>query len=183
MSDKARLEEIRKRIKQAPTDWRADFDGDIYTMKALPLMTSGSDETAMHEDYCTVHGDAYEVAQLLLNAPEDMRFLLNLVERSIVKVRELQSQLIAKDKDEKPKDYTTNAAMMAKDPTFKKFLKERHGLGNANDKNTHQKIREMCAVASVKELNSKPEKASIWLKLLGEFSEFQRTSSQHSGAR
>lgn len=174
MTDRARLNQIRERIKQAPSEWRADFDGKQYTIMAIPLMTTGNDATARHEEYAKVHGDALEVSQLIINAPDDIGFLLGLIDRSISKVNQLKATIEKLENREKPKNYASNAAILIKEYKFKEFLKMRHGLSTMNDDAADRKVKEMLGIASKKQLNSDPNKAEIWLRLTREFEGWKR---------
>ena len=77
-------------------------------------------------------------------------------------------------KTNKPKDYAAECAMKCADPAFRKFLKEQHGLENSTDEATATGVRTICEINSRRELNSAPDKAHIWRRLVNDFEAWKR---------
>ena len=178
------LNAIRQRIEDAPKDWCIEYNGETVELKATPPELFGS-AVATREPLATMKAHDFEAVQLLGNAQTDMVFLLGLVDRAASKVRALTQALDEKDvripdtpgamqPQTKPKDYAAECAMKCKEPAFKKFLKEEHGLDNATDTNTAAHVRAMLRVASRNQLNTDPAAAKLWRKLVKEFEGWQK---------
>ena len=171
------LAEIRSRYDQSPSNWEAVYLGEECHLMAYPPYCEG-DKTAIRETYAIIPGIEQEAIAFLSNAHPYVGFLLDLVDRGIRRGREMEHELAAKSgtntEDTKPRNYAAQCAIKCGEPAFKKFLKERHGLGTATNDATAAKIRELCGLASRRQLNTDPEKAEIWRRLLREFDAWKR---------
>lgn len=135
--------------------------------------------------------------QIMAHAPDDVRFLLDLVERAIRHASRAASQAspagapagrgtgpgVRSDarpagggtRERSPKDYAAEAAMKCGEPAFKAFLMERHGLEQpADDARTAQKLRGLLGVTSRAELNNGGVALERWKRLRGEFETWKR---------
>lgn len=129
-----------------------------------------------------------EEMEIVAAAPDDLRFLLDLVDRAIRHAsraagppagrddgRDARSGLPASRGDAaqgngRAADHTTEAAMLCSDPAFKRFLMERHGLDSpATDERTAQRLRGLLGVTSRREINESDVARERWVVLRREF--------------
>lgn len=116
-----------------------------------------------------------EEMELAAAAPDDLRFLLGLVDRAIAAARPRQGQ----PRDAAPAtgrapDHTTEAAMLCADPAFKRFLMDCHELESpASDERTAQRLRSLIGVTSRKEINQSDAARQRWIALRDAFRQWK----------
>lgn len=181
MTDTETLSAIKQRHANAPINWRVDMEGSDCYLMAIEQVSM--DREPLHEVVATIPTADTSIINFLVLAHRDIGFLLDLIVRASKKIRTLEggnphtpapTQPSSGPNTKDPKNYATHAAMLCKEPIFKKFLKERHDLGPATDDATAAKVRELCGIASRRLLNENTEKSEIWLKLTREFEGWQR---------
>lgn len=171
----ARLSRIRARLDAiAPGEWSRVHDaegcfvevrGAVGELFPLARFHAGADEDEI---------------SFVVEAPDNVRFLLGLVERAARAVRELRG---GQGQDaEQPargsvgKDFAAECAMKCAEPAFRVFLEERHGLERPlTDERVAQKVRGLLGVVSRAELNNGGQATEAWKALRGEFENWRRT--------
>lgn len=114
-------------------------------------------------------------------APDDLRFLLGLVDRAIVALgkRDASPPSRVSGMNGHTPDHTTEAAMLCADPAFKRFLIERYGLdGPATDERAAQRLRGLLGVTSRKEINQSDAARERWVALRREFREWKGRAAE-----
>jgi len=115
--------------------------------------------------------------QVAAHAPQDLRFLLGLLDRCAKRVKALAPPAVD-DAAARPgaeagqggRNYAAEASMLCAVPAFKRFLMERHGLESpASDERTAQKLRSLLVVTSRREINESDAALSRWKALRAEF--------------
>lgn len=117
-----------------------------------------------------------EEMEIAASAPDDLRFLLDLVDRAIAagRARRGQPRDAAPPAGGRGPDHTTEAAMLCSDPAFKRFLMDRHGLGSpASDERTAQRLRSLIGVTSRKEINQSDAARQRWIALRDAFRQWK----------
>lgn len=171
--EKQTLADIRRRYVDAPYNWKANYFGEIVELVAISR--TDMSKTPQHEAQAQTQQENFETIELFRHAHRDIGFLLGMLERASQTVRNLQGELKAiQQETEVEKNYAANAAILAKEPVFKRFLKERKGLANATDEATDEKVRQLCGIASRNQLNTDKAKSDEWLKLTHEFEAWKR---------
>ena len=114
--------------------------------------------------------------QIAAYAPQDLRFLLGLLERCAARVKALSPHPAASPSDgQAPRaanlaNHAAEAAMLCQTPAFKRFLIERHGLESpASDDRAAQKLRSLLGVSSRREINDGGAALDGWKALRTEF--------------
>lgn len=115
--------------------------------------------------------------QLAAYAPQDMRFLLSLLDRCAARVKALappepnsrQADAQASARHD-GKNHAAEAAMLCAVPAFKRFLMERHGLESpASDERAAQKLRGLLGVSSRRGINENRDALARWKALRADF--------------
>jgi len=171
MTDAARLAQIRaSHAAIAPGMWSRAVDGEGREFveargdmgELLPVLTFHPGASTAERDFVT-------------EAPEAIGFLLGLVERAARKVRALSGQAEPETRAKAGKDYAAEAAMKCAEPSFKRFLMEKHGLESpATDERVAQKVRSLCGVSSRRALNENGKAADRWTNLRRAFDAWRR---------
>lgn len=169
MTEAQRLQRIRDGLEAiAPGEWTraADDLGEFVEVR---------DEHGVLVNIARFQpGASLDEITFIASAPETVRFLLGLVDRAIVALREKGGQAAA-PKGEGPKDFAAEAAMKCAEPAFKTFLAERHGLERPlTDDRTAQKLRSLLGITSRRELNENGQAAERWKRLRGDFLEWRK---------
>lgn len=107
----------------------------------------------------------------IINAPDDVGFLLSLLDRAIRKERaRLAAERSQAAATPAVKDHTTEAAMLCESPMFQKFLVERHGLDAPVTKDrAAQRLRSVLGITSRKQLNENDAARERWFALRRDF--------------
>lgn len=163
-AEASRLSQIRARLAmQDGQRWVLATDSD-----GMALAADGRDGSSI-----TLAGflpvATIDEMQLAAGALDDLRFLMGLVDRAI---RKLQGERRRAEDHEprQPRNHSAEAAMLCKEPAFKRYLIEKHGLKSpANDERTKQKLRTLLAVTSRAEINQSDAARDRWLKLRADF--------------
>lgn len=168
--DAARLRAIRASLDAiAPAKWTR-VQGETAFMEA---------QGELGEVFVLAHFEpvaTVDEIEFVCNAPEAVGFLLRLIERASETIRTLKGdppprnpaagEPAARD----PKNFATECAMLCKDPRFKVFLEERHGLERPlTDERVIQKVRSVLGVTSRKELNNGGAASEAWKALRASF--------------
>lgn len=168
----ARLSAIRRRVDALDgATWMLAADGEATILDARGR-EGGVVAIARFERLA-----GPEEMEIVAAAPDDLRFLLALVDRAIVALRGHGARQAASEPSgasgHSP-DHTTEAAMLCSEPAFKRFLMERHGLDSpATDDRTAQRLRGLLGVTSRREINQSDVARERWTSLRHEFREWK----------
>lgn len=115
-----------------------------------------------------------EEMELAAAAPDDLRFLLALIDRAIAAERARRGPAAPQGgvpaRETRQPDHTTEAAMLCGDPAFKRFLLDCHGLEPpASDERAAQRLRGLLGVTSRREINQSDAARERWLALREDF--------------
>lgn len=165
--DARRLLAIRQSLDQiAPGDWTRVHGEDGAFIEA---------RAEMGELFVLARFDAsasFEEIAFAVDAPENVRFLLRLLDAAFREIRKLKG-LEPSQVDHK--DYAAECAMKCAEPAFMRFLVDRHGLEAPVDRErAAQKVRSLLRVTSRKALNEGGRAADAWKALRGEFDAWWR---------
>ena len=167
MTESARLARIRDQLSAiAPGQWTRVHDDTGCFVEArgpmgelLPVLRFDAGAT---DD---------EIA-FVVDAPDNARFLLGLVDRAIERLRPVQEQ---QQCQKEPKDFAAECAMKCAEPVFRVFLEEKHGLERPlTDERVAQKVRGLLGVSSRAALNDSGQAAARWKALRGDFDAWRR---------
>lgn len=162
-AEASRLAAIRRRLAALQDErWMLAVDGDATVIDARAR--DGSLVVIARFEKLA----APEEMELAAAAPDDLRFLLDLVDRAIAAARRRRGQ----PGDGNPPagsrapDHTTEAAMLCSDPAFKRFLMDCHGLDSpATAERVAQKLRSLLGVTSRREINQLDAARERWIAL------------------
>jgi hypothetical protein len=164
----ARLAEIRRRHAEASSDWQF-------------ALTRSGDEAAMariipvEDPYqvLTFASDcAYPDRDFVLQAHGDQGFLLELLDEAFAVIRRMRGKL------PKPKDYAAECGMKCDEAMFQKWLFEVHGLDDPDAVKAATKVRFMLQIDSRAALNTDPDAAARWRKMIGDFEHWLKHRSR-----
>ncbi|RWQ12359.1 hypothetical protein [Mesorhizobium sp.] len=119
----------------------------------------------------------------ICNAADTVTFLLRLLDAAYFRIRQLRGLPEPHQNDHaadmaterKLKKYASECAMRCKDPEFKQFLHEQHGLEKPlTDERVAQKVRSILGVQSRKELNNGGQASEAWKALRGAFDAWRK---------
>ena len=169
-ADTARLAAVRRRVSALDGGgWMLSAEGEATMLDARGR--DGSLVTIARFERLA----SPEEMEMAAAAPDDIRFLLGLVDRAIAAGRARRGAGGGHG-DEAPaqrgrqRDHTTEAAMLCADPAFKRFLMDRHGLESpASDERTAQRLRGLLGVISRREINQSDAARERWLALRADF--------------
>lgn len=166
-ADTRRLADIRARWRMLDRpQWLLSAQGSDQL-----LDSRGEDGSLITIATFSRYATADEI-EFITRAADDVGFLLGIVDRAIGALRPATPKAPAADK---PKDHTTEAAMLCADPAFKRFLMERHGLDSpASDDRMAQKLRSLLGVTSRKDINESDVARERWLALRDDFKTWKR---------
>lgn len=112
---------------------------------------------------------------LVTDLPENMAFLIGLVDRAIKAHRLASGQQQGGAPSREPKDYAAECTMKCAEPAFRVFLEQRHGLERPlTDERVAQKVRGLLGVRSRRELNDGEQAGAAWRQLRGEYDAWRR---------
>ena len=172
-NDNARLRQIRTVHKMASTGWKCEEN-----QEGKLVLVGIHDVDGEPTDLAHICADNPADVQIIKSAHGFIGSLLDLLNRAFDEIKRLKAiepqDATPPGSYDRKKDYTTNCAIQCGNPQFKAFLKARHNLGTATKEATETKVRELCGIASRRQLNEDPEKAEIWLKLNREFNDWCR---------
>lgn len=167
----ARLAAIRRRIASLEDErWMLAADGEATAIDARGR-DGNSVVIARFERLATP-----EEMEVAAAAPDDLRFLLDLVDRAIAAERARRGQVrdAAPVAGARSLDHTTEAAMLCSDGAFKRFLMDCHGLDSpATDERTAQRLRSLIGVTSRKEINRSDAARQRWIALRDAFRQWK----------
>lgn len=179
-ADTARLAAVRRRVSALDGGgWMLSADGEATMLDARGR--DGSLVTIARFERLV----SLEEMEIAAAAPDDLRFLLSLVDRAIRfasraagspagRADERESGLPASRDDcrvgTRQPDHTTEAAMLCGDAAFKRFLLDCHGLEPpASDERAAQRLRGLLGVTSRREINQSDAARERWLALREDF--------------
>ncbi|MBN9243953.1 MAG: hypothetical protein J0I98_14270 [Mesorhizobium sp.] len=113
----------------------------------------------------------------VVEAPDNVRFLLGLVDRAIARLKPKEDRSPRGDPPQPadPKNFAAECAMKCDEPSFRVFLEERHGLDRPlTDERVAQKVRTLLGVTSRAELNDGGQAAERWKALRRDFDAWWR---------
>jgi hypothetical protein len=162
ISESARLSRIRDQLAAiAPGEWTRVHDDKGCFAEARGPMGELLPVLRFHS------GASEDEIAFIVDAPDNMRFLLSLVDRAIARLR---PALPENQKEPDPKDYAAECAMKCAEPAFRAFLEQQHGLERPlTDERVAQKVRGLLGVTSRAELNDDGHAAARWTALRGDF--------------
>lgn len=171
-TDAARLRAIKASLEAiAPADWTRAHDEQGGLIEARDDMAAGGRCVLARFVDATV-----EEMEFACNAPDSMRFLIDLLRRAFDEIRLLRGDPpVANAQAEPPaasscKNYSAECAMKSQEPAFKVFLEERHGLERPlSDERAAQKVRSLLGVTSRKEINEGGRASEAWKALRADF--------------
>lgn len=170
-ADAARLQNIRASLAAIePGRWTLAADDEGMFVEAASPMGELLPMARFHP------GATSEEMIFVSEAPENIRFLLGLVDRAVRAMR-AGREPAPPPADQAPvgKDYAAEAAMKCQEPAFKKFLEEKHGLERPlTDERAAQRLRGLLGVTSRRELNQSAAAAERWQRLRDEFQAWRR---------
>ncbi len=172
VSDTARLATIRRQLDAiSPGVWmRSHDEHGCFVLARDPM---GELSPVLRFDGRATDD---EIA-LVTDLPENMAFLIGLVDRAIKAMRPAEQghQRIAEPRHRDPKDYAAECAMKCAEPAFRVFLEQEHGLERPlTDERVAQKVRGLLGVTSRAELNDRGQAAERWKALRGDFDTWRR---------
>jgi hypothetical protein len=180
--EKRRLAAIRQRHVYSHHGWSVSYDG--MAAQLLATDPASFENNPEPETVATLPHADLNLVEFLVNAHTDIGFLLAMLDRAIERIHALSGKQAAPRQAERTAthadnpllnrhgnqaDLAANCAILCNEPAFKKFLKTCHGLVTANDEATAAKVRELLGIASRKTLNTDPQKAVIWRKLVHDY--------------
>lgn len=172
MSESARLAMIRRRLGAiSPGIWMRSHDVHGCFVQARDPMGELS-PVLRFDDRATDD----EIA-LVTDLPENMAFLLGLVDRAIKAMRPAGQcqQHTSAPRSRDPKDYAAECAIKCAEPAFRVFLEQQHGLElPLTDERVAQKVRGLLNVRSRRELNDGERAGAAWQQLRAEYDVWRR---------
>jgi len=169
-SEAARLARVRDQLAAiAPASWARVHDGSAADagcfVEALGPM--GELSPVLRFDA----GATEDEIAFVVDAPDNVRFLLGLVDRAIARLKPAS----AEPRPRGPKDFAAECAMKCGEPAFRAFLEARHRMERPlTDERVAQKVRGLLGVTSRAELNDGGQAAERWKALRGEFEAWRR---------
>ncbi|TCN30287.1 hypothetical protein [Sinorhizobium americanum] len=162
-----RMDAIRSRVALAAPEWGLKSDGG-----KLCLTATSKEGAALVATI--VDGAPIDDSEMLLNAPDDLIWLLKTYDALAGRYRDLRRQA-PRQEQQKPKDYAAECAMKCAEPAFKKFLEECHGLERPlTDDRAANKVRFILNISSRGKLNDDPAAAARWQELRNHFDAWRR---------
>jgi hypothetical protein len=185
---RARIEQIRTRLGVVESDrWSHEFreDGEfIIVTRAVMDATGRRVGNEAPVELCRFGPEAaWQEAELVREARDDIRFLLDTLSDAGRQIRDLRKRLDRADAaEDKPgraaKDYAAEASMKCGEASFQRFLAERHASDDDGDLRdtaaAGSVLRRALAIGSRKDLNTDPEAAQRWRDLRAEFQAWER---------
>ncbi len=171
-TERARLSTIKSRIADASTNWHLGKMG----MEIMAVVVPGTEPVAIAD----LSADcSYIDRDVLLNACDDIRFLLSLLQRASDEIRrwkpvenQQQDQAHAKG------NYAAECAMRCADQAFRRFLLEKTGATDVSDNmRVESHVRGLLRVDSRSELNNSAEARNRWFDLRAEFEAWMKVSA------
>lgn len=120
-----------------------------------------------------------EEITFVVDAPDTVVFLLRLLDQAFGKIRTLRGLPEPGERgqggEHDPKNFAAECAMKCKEPAFKAYLEQRHGLDRPlTDERVAQRVRTLLGVQSRKELNDGGKASDAWKDLRADFAMWQR---------
>lgn len=158
----SRFRAIGDRLARMSQDWQLTPEGEAIVARLIethpldPVLTFDPNADRNDIDFVAA-------------APADIGFLLDLV-------RELGTELRAlRPSPKKQPDYAAECAMKCADRNFQQWMSEVHGLDNAHDDiRVASRVRTMLAITSRKQLNTDPDAAARWRRMVEDFEHWNR---------
>lgn len=166
MSEAARLARIRGQLAAiAPGEWSRVHDGEGCFLEARGPMGELLPVLRFHP------GATEDEIAFVLDAPDNVRFLLGLVDRAIAALKQRPPQRSPGAR----KDYAAECAMKCAEPAFRAFLEQRHGLERPlTDDRVAQRVRSILGVSSRAQLYDDSRAAEAWTALRSDFEAWRR---------
>ncbi|KOF17857.1 hypothetical protein AC244_15915 [Ensifer adhaerens] len=163
-----RLDAIRNRLSQASKEWSISADAEGTHLLAG---NNGQETIAIIPKAANL-----DDTELALRAPEDLRWTIELYGKLATRLRAAERELLRlRSHQNDPKNYAAECAMKCKEPAFKKFLEERHGLERPlTDERVNTRVRSLLKVSSRSKLNEDAAAAARWRDLRDEFDAWRR---------
>ncbi|MEY9196603.1 hypothetical protein ABIA16_001719 [Sinorhizobium fredii] len=167
-----RMNAIRNRVALAAPEWGVKSDGG-----KLCLTATSKEGAALIATI--VDGAPIDDSEMLLNAPDDLIWLLKTYDALAGRFRALRTDRVhqapPRTEQQKPKDFAAECAMKCAEPGFKKFLEDCHVLDRPlTDDRAANKVRFILNIRSRAELNNDPAAAERWKKLRDDFDAWRR---------
>lgn len=161
-SAQKRLDAIRNRVEFASKRW------DIVAEAEAMQLQTGEDD---RETIATIPNAAnFSDRELVLNAPDDLIWLIATYDRLAARYRELVQTEARTPAQQEQKNYATECAMKCTVPAFKLYLHECHGLDKPlTDERVVIRVRSLLNIKSRSELNTDPNAAARWRDLVKAF--------------
>lgn len=176
LTESARLARIRDQYSAiAPASWSRVHDGDPADAGCFVEAMGPMGELSPVLRFCRGATDN-EIA-FVADAPDNVRFLLDLVDRAITRLKPKQdrSPQHGPPAPAGSKNFAAECAMKCDEPAFRVFLEEKHGLERPlTDERVAQKVRGLLGVTSRVELNQQGQAAERWKALRGDFEAWRR---------
>lgn len=171
-SESAHLARVRDQLHAiAPASWSRVHDGNPADTGCFVEALGPMGELSPVLRFDAGASDA-EIA-FVVDAPENVRFLLSLVDRAIARLKPADRH--ETQRRDAPKDYAAECAMKCEEPAFRAFLEAKHGLERPlTVERVAQKVRGLLGVTSRAELNDGGQAAERWKALRGEFEAWRR---------
>jgi len=176
-SESARLARIRDQYSAiAPASWSRVHNGDHADAGCFVEAQGPMGELSPVLRFC--RGATDDEIAFVADAPDNVRFLLGLVDRAITRLKPKQARRSPQHGDPAPadqKNFAAECAMKCDEPAFRVFLEEKHGLERPlTDERVAQKVRGLLGVTSRVDLNQPGQAAERWKALRGDFEAWRR---------
>ena len=168
--DRQHLSAIRRRIKDASTQWQVGPTGT--ELHAVFMTNTPPVSMAMLTTDCGIPDRDF-----LAHAHDDITFLLRLLDTAFSEVRRWKPS--AKQREQRAHengDYAAECAMRCKDQLFRRFLAEDKKQDVSDDVRVDSAVRYLLKVDSRGELNNDAGARKRWFDLRGEFENWSRTA-------
>ncbi|MFC7064857.1 hypothetical protein [Brucella rhizosphaerae] len=171
-SEGIELRRIREKLAALNgDDWQLCCEGDVSFVEAK---TRHGELNRI----CTFHpGATPDEIDMVVGGPRMAAFMLKLVDRAIVAVRQTAPRQSAsrQSRQRKHRDFAAEAAMKCDDAAFKMFLEEQHGLERPlTSDRAAQRLRSILNIKSRKELNENSAAAERWQDFRAAFEAWKR---------
>ncbi len=161
------LRRIRDRLAAlGGAQWQLCCDGDVSFVEAKTRDGELNKIATFHP------GATPDEIDMVVGAPRMVLFMLDLIDRAIVAVRQAAPQ---QSQRHKPSNFASEAAMKCNEPAFKVYLEQCHGLARPlTEDRVVERLRSILNIKSRKELNENSAAAERWMSLRADFGAWKR---------
>ena len=152
-------------------DWQLCCEGDVSFVEAKTRDGELNRVATFHP------GATPDEIEMVVGAPRMAAFMLDLVDRAIVAVRQAapRQDTARQGHQRKRRDFAAEASMKCDDAVFKAFLEEQHGLERPlTSDRAAQRLRSILKIQSRKELNENSAAAERWQNFRAAFEAWKR---------